>query len=256
MKKETHIYLLRGLTRESGHWGSFIGSLELGLPNAQIHLLDLPGAGKHVNTKASIKASKMVDFMRDEILVELEKPDRTNIICATSLAGMLACEWTIRFKNDFQGLIVISASFKRICTPTERVSWPVKLEMIRILFTRNIRKRENRIIKVNSNKPHIFESLTNDWTKIQSERKMSRLNIFKQSVAGLLLDLKNKKPNLPTLIIGSFGDRMVCPECIKKSHDYLGGTLIFHSDSGHGIPLDEPEWLSRQVSDWTNIQFK
>jgi len=255
MKKQIHIFLLRGLTRESAHWGSFTDSLQSGLPNAQIHLMDLPGAGRHIHQNASIRAAKMVDFMRDEVLNELNQKNRINIICATSLAGMLACDWTIRYKKDFHGLIIISASFKNICSSRERVSWAVKWEMVRILFTRNIWKRENLIIKVNSNRPQLIEPLTDDWTAIQKERKMTRLNIFKQSISGLLIGLKDEKPDLPILIIGSEGDRMVCPECIKKSHDFLGGTLIFHADSGHGIPIDEPIWLSRQISDWTKIQY-
>ena len=37
--------LIRGLARESGHWGDFLTQLQRAFPQAQIHCLDLPGCG-------------------------------------------------------------------------------------------------------------------------------------------------------------------------------------------------------------------
>ena len=38
--------LLRGLARESAHWGDFIPLLQSTFPDAQLTLLDLPGTGR------------------------------------------------------------------------------------------------------------------------------------------------------------------------------------------------------------------
>ena len=38
-------FLLRGLSREAGHWGEFVPALRAALPDAAIHTIDLPGAG-------------------------------------------------------------------------------------------------------------------------------------------------------------------------------------------------------------------
>lgn len=50
--------LLRGLTRESAHWGEFIPKLQAAFPDVQIHTLDLPGTGADYqgSSPASIKA--------------------------------------------------------------------------------------------------------------------------------------------------------------------------------------------------------
>jgi pimeloyl-ACP methyl ester carboxylesterase len=61
---------------------------------------------------------------------------------------------------------------------------------------------------------------------------------------------RGRKSNLPLLIIGSKGDRLVALECIKKTHEALGGTLVWHPSSGHGLPLDQPIWLSLAISKW------
>ena len=42
---EKHWILLRGLARESKHWGAFIPKLQAMFPDAKITLLDLPGTG-------------------------------------------------------------------------------------------------------------------------------------------------------------------------------------------------------------------
>ncbi len=69
-------------------------------------------------------------------------------------------------------------------------------------------------------------------------------------------NLNGEKPKIPILVIGSKGDRMVSPSCIEKLHKHFGGDLIWHPTSGHGLPLDEPEWLSETVAKWSRESFK
>jgi pimeloyl-ACP methyl ester carboxylesterase len=254
-KKKLNIYLIRGLTRESGHWGNFVNLLESQMPEAKIHLMDLPGAGIYHKTNAPSSFKKMVDFMRKDMIDRIN-PEEHNIIFATSLAGMLATEWTINYKNDFDGLIMVNSSFKGICSTNERANKSIRGDMLRILLTNSIKKRERLIIKVNSNKPGMVDKLLDTWILIQKKRKMSRINILRQTLAGMRYELKGGKPEIPILVIGSKGDRMVSPSCIEKIHNHFGGDLIWHPTSGHGLPLDEPEWLSKTVSNWSRESFK
>lgn len=253
-KKKLNIYLIRGLTRESGHWGDFVNLLKSQLPEAKIHLMDLPGAGVYHKTNAPSSFKKMVEFMRKD-MIDTINPEEYNIVFATSLAGMLATEWTINYKNDFDGLIMVNSSFKGICSTNERANKSVRGDMLRILLTNNIKRRERLIIKVNSNKSEMVDKLLDAWVLIQKKRKMSRMNILRQTLAGMRYELKGKKPEIPILIIGSKGDRMVSPSCIEKIHNHFGGDLIWHPTSGHGLPLDEPEWLSKTVSNWSRESF-
>jgi pimeloyl-ACP methyl ester carboxylesterase len=255
MNNRLNIYLLRGLTRESGHWGSFIRLLQEDIPGVKVHLLDLPGSGKYVAESASTDIRKMVDFMRKDTIGQLPGNNGPNIICATSLGGMVASDWVIRYNTDFQGLVIINSSFKYICRSSERAMKGVRWDMLKILFAFSVRKREALIIKINSNKPEGYDILTDEWVKIQEKRKMSRMNILRQTIAGVTYGIKNEKPGIPLLIIGSRGDRMVCTECIKKIHAAFGGTLIWHPDAGHGLPIDDPRWLSLRIADWCMAQY-
>lgn len=246
-----NLFLLMGLTRESANWGpTFVENIKKKLPNARIYFLDLPGAGKNLNAKAG-SIHEMVDFMRDDVKDVLLKKDRKNIICATSLAGMVATEWTISYKDDFQGLVVINSSFKGICKGNERVSFQAKLVMLKVMFARSNKKRESLIVTINSNKPETYDSVSTAWANIKEVRPMTKANMLRQTLAGMKYE-PNGKPELPLLIIGSKGDRMVCTTCIEKTHDAFGGTLIWNETSGHGLPADEPVWLTDQITSWTN----
>jgi len=246
-----------GLTREAEHWSPlFLSELKKNIPNARIFFLDLPGCGKYVNQKASLTMKGMINFMRPDVLALMKQNKGNNIICATSLGGMLACEWTISYKNDFQGLIMVNSSFKNICTQKERAQAGVRKTMFKIPFTKSIEKREKLIISINSNKPEIYDSLTKANIAIQKKRKVTRLNIFRQTIAGMRYSPKGKKPELPLLIFGSKADRVVCTDCIQKTYDAFGGTLVWNTTSGHGLPIDQPLWLSQQIANWVNNKFK
>lgn len=252
--KKINIFLIRGLTRESGHWGEFIPLIQENLPNAKIHLLDLPGAGVYAKNRASSRVHKMVDFIRKDVIESIEN-DAYNIICATSLAGIIAIEWTMRYPKDFKGLIMVSSSVGGICNSNERAHRSLRWDMFRILFTRNIELRERLVLKVNCNKPEIVEKLHGEWVKIQKLRPMTRLNIFRQTLAGIRYRTRGRKPDVPILIIGSKSDRLVSKNCIDKMNRYFGGDLIWHETSGHGIPLDEPKWLSERIASWCSDQY-
>ncbi len=255
MNKPIHVFLVRGLTRESGHWGDFDAFLKKNIPDVQIHFLDLPGAGKFVHFRASSKMNRMVDFMRShssELIGSISEP---KIILATSLAGMMAVDWITRYPDDFQGLIMVGSSFKKICSAKERVHKRVLGDMIRILISSDIEKRERLIINVNSNQPQNHHKILHEWIKIQSDRKMTRMNILRQTLAGMRFRTIENKLELPVLIVGSKADRMVCPECIKKTQNVFGGTLVWHETSGHGIALDVPEWLAQISADWIGTKF-
>ncbi|MEW6467270.1 MAG: alpha/beta hydrolase [Bacteroidota bacterium] len=251
-----NIFLLMGLTRESGHWSQlFITELKKNAPQARIFFLDLPGSGKHVNAKSCLTIKGMIDFMRPEALEIMKANKGGNIICATSLGGMVATEWTIQYKDDFQGLIMINSSFKGICTQKERARPEVRMTMLKILLSGSVEKREKLIISINSNKPEIYDSIANINIDIQNKRKMSRMNIFRQTFAGMRYQPEGK-PGLPLLIIGSKADSLVCPECIEKTYEAFGGTLVWSQTSGHGLPIDEPVWLSEQIAHWVNTLFE
>ncbi|MBT3647716.1 MAG: alpha/beta hydrolase [Flavobacteriales bacterium] len=250
-----NIFLLRGLTRESGHWGQqFFQYVKEEFLNAKITTLDLPGAGVHFQEKAGLTVSKLMEFMKVHSQEEIEATRGQNIIMATSLGGMVATEWISKYPEDFQALIMIRASFKGICSFSERVNPKIRMELLSVPFTLKMVKKEERLLRINSNDTTGFGDNLKEWKEIQVLRPMSTANLIRQTIAGLRYAPPTHFPEIPTLVVGSFSDRLVQPGCIVKVRDHFGGDIVWNDVSGHGIPIDQPEWLVDNVKNWLDFE--
>lgn len=242
-----NFYLIRGLSRESGHWGDFLFHLSDEFPDATLHLIDLPGSGKHHNDSSPASIPKIVDFIRrNTTFNDHEK----NIVLSSSLGGIVAMDWVMRFPSEFDGIVMMNSTFKPICNNSERVKPKIRFKLVQLLLSSNIEKREKIMLYINSNKKLITNDLLMKWVEIQKNRKMTNWNIFMQTVAGHRYKIKATKVPIPLLILGSKNDKLVCPSCLKKTHEILGGKLKWHETAGHCIPLDEPIWVSKQIKNW------
>ena len=250
-----NIFLLRGLTRESGHWGqNFTENLLREFPNAKLSFLDLPGSGIYNNERANLTVNGMMEFMREREIENITNRIGKNIIMATSLGGMVAVEWVDKHPGDFQGLVMISSSFKGICRMDERAKKEVRKEMFAVMFENDMQLREEMLLRINSNDSVNFCANLDEWIDVQDRRPMTRVNILRQTIAGMRYSAPKHRPEVPILIIGSKGDRLVSETCITKVHHEFGGELVWHQTSGHGVPIDAPEWLVSSVKIWVDGQ--
>ncbi|MEM1325803.1 MAG: alpha/beta hydrolase [Bacteroidota bacterium] len=256
--KETppQFFLLRGLSREHRHWGEdFISALKKQFPDAKYTFMDLPGAGDHHDQKSYLSVKKMANFLHEQHGDSLAAHKGNNILLATSLGGIVALEWIDSYPDDFGGIIMVSSSFKGICKGKERAQPKAKREMMSILLTGDMPKREQKLLNINSNHRADDEALLQQWIQIQEERPISRWTMVKQGIGGMLYRPKKKKVTIPVLILGSLEDRLVAPSCICKVGDWYKGEYAFHPDSGHGMPIDAPEWMMNVSADWWERQL-
>ena len=252
-----HIWLLRGLTRESGYWdATFLAEMESSFPNAQLHFLDLPGSGEFHDVKCPVSIPGMVDFVRSAHAATLNASSGSNVIVATSLGSMVVTEWVNQYPNDFEGMILICPSYKGICKLKERAQMKSWGKMLGIALTFNRRKKEAKLLAINSNDTTGMSETLDEWVEIAEERPMSTGNILRQTFAGMLYKPSDLPEDFPTLIVASRMDPLVHCDCINKVHDELGGTLVWHDSSGHGIPIDAPAWLVAQISDWFDADIQ
>lgn len=246
MEKKLAIYLIRGLSRESGHWGNFIEVLKDKFPNSEIHLLDLDGTGKHYLSKSPSSIPKLVDSLKKKYKLN---DKNINLLVASSLGGMVAIEWVMRFANDFDGLVTMNSSFRGICKSFERVKPKTIFHLFKIIRSSKLRSREKLILELNSNYPE-NNKILDEWVKIQQLRPVKKINILRQTFAGFRFFPKKEKISIPYLHLGSKQDKLVCSSCIEKVHFAFGGELIWHEFAGHCLPLDEPDWTANQIKNW------
>ena len=104
--KELHWVLLRGLARETRHWGNFPKRLKKHYQG--VTLLELPGIGRRSHEEAPTKIDDYVEVLREEYL-KIKYPG-PKALCAISMGGMIAQVWLSKYPKDFESTIIINSS--------------------------------------------------------------------------------------------------------------------------------------------------
>lgn len=111
--------LMRGLTREARHWGSFHGQFSSALGTEAPVLLDLPGNGVFHKQRSAASVRAMVEFARARLRDQgLQPPWR---LLAMSLGGMVATDWAQRYPQEVARLVLINTSMRPFSRMTDRL---------------------------------------------------------------------------------------------------------------------------------------
>ena len=113
--------LLRGLTREARHWGSFKNQFGKRLAPDKATALDLPGNGEFYQQPSPTSVNAMVDFGRGQLLAQGVKPPYS--LLAMSLGGMVASDWAQRFPQEVDRLVLINTSVCALPTGRSLACW-------------------------------------------------------------------------------------------------------------------------------------
>jgi len=241
--------LLRGLSRESAHWGDFIPILKTTFPDANITMLDLPGTGcfhKEVSP-ASIKA--ITNKVRGQALAQgyLQQPVT---LLAVSLGAMVAWEWMRSYPEDICGASLINTSFADLSPFYHRLRWQSYGKFTLLMSKGKGCSREKAILQLISNRRDQDEQISLNWEKIQHERPISLKNSFRQIVAAATYRPGDRKPQQPILLLNSKGDRLVSPNCSEAIQKKWHLELHSHPWGGHDLTLDDPVWVASQLKSW------
>ncbi len=243
-----HWLLLRGLSRESAHWGSFIPILKKAFPDATISTMDLPGTGKFYQEISPYTIKAITDATRQQALNNdlLHQPVT---LLAVSLGAMVAWEWMHNYPQDVCAASLINTSFANLSPFYQRLRWQ-SYPMFTTLLRRNILNRENAILQLVSNRRDQDNKISLEWSTIQKQRPISLANSFKQIVAAASYSPNNIKPEQPILLINARNDRLVAPICSDRIKQKYHLKIRRHNWGGHDLTLDDPEWVALQLKDW------
>jgi pimeloyl-ACP methyl ester carboxylesterase len=244
-----HWILLRGLARESRHWGDFVPLLQSAFPEARITLLDLPGTGCFYQQTSPSSIKAITDSIRRHALDNglLQQPVT---ILALSLGAMVAWEWMRRYPEDICGAALMNTSFADVSPFYQRLRWQSYRSFIALAMTRNLHKRESGILQLTSNRRTQRKQITNAWEKIQLERPISLKNSVRQMIAAASYRPGDTKPRQPVLLLNGLGDRLVAPACSEAIHTKWRLELRRHLWAGHDLTLDDGAWVVLQLKDW------
>lgn len=246
-----HWILLRGLARESAHWGSFVTQLQDAFPSSRISLIDLPGTGYRYKEISPLSIRKITASLRADADAKglLDQPIS---LLGLSLGGMAAWEWLCRHPSDIAGAVLINTSFADLSPFYRRLHLGSFSALASWAFKRDLKERESRILKLVSNRSERHESVIDEWTRIQQARPVSTQNALRQIAAAARYKAGNRKPQSSVLLINGLGDRLVSPACTASIQKKWGLERQSHPHAGHDLPLDDGEWLATQLQDWVS----
>lgn len=245
MTKQKHFYLIRGLIREKGHWGSFLVHLKETFPEALITTIDIPGAGDYFTFPSPLSIRGMVEQMRQDYLKYKTEHEDSHLV-AISLGGMISVEWLKHYPKDFDRATLINTSFGGISPLHHRLMPEAFLFLLKVPVL-NGRPKESRILELVTNHKEIFNDTLDMWEGIQKERPVSLLNTFRQLFAGASFKIGNFVPPIPVQLLASTEDRMVSIKCSRAIAKKWNLSLVEHPTAGHDLTVDDPKWVALQI---------
>ena len=246
--------LLRGLTRESRHWGRFPETFEQIIAAAdpegvRLVPIELPGNGSANTAQSPAHVAEFVAWVRAALVArQIEPPYR---VIAMSLGGMVATAWAQRAPEEIERLVLINTSMRPFCDLPQRLrpsAWP-RLALA-IAAWRSPSTCERMIHALTCRARDAASDDIEAWVTIRRDAPVSALNGLRQLLAAARFEAARAAPRCPTLILSSARDRLVNPVCSARIASHWGTDHLEHAWAGHDLPHDDPVWTAESVRNW------
>jgi pimeloyl-ACP methyl ester carboxylesterase len=239
--------LLRGLMRESRHWGTFPAILRARLSASQVLTLDLPGNGRRYRSRSPLSVAEMAAYCRDELAARGIAPPYH--VLGLSMGAMVAVAWGALHPQELRGCVLINSSLGRFDPFYRRLrprAWPALLTLI----GGGVVQQERAILRLTSCRGDAQAALLDAWVAYRRECPVSLLNALRQLIAAARYRAPACSPAVPVLVLASALDGLVDPRCSGHLAARWKTALAIHPGAGHDLPLDDPVWVARQIRDW------
>jgi pimeloyl-ACP methyl ester carboxylesterase len=240
--------LLRGLTRETRHWGRLPDALR-DAAGGDLLPIDLPGNGTFAHVRSPATVEQMVDFVRHAAL-QAGMPGQYRVL-AMSLGGMVATAWAQRHPVEIERLVLINTSMRPFSRAPERLR-PSAWGGLLAVGARwsDAPRAERGIHRLTCNRVDTVAADLDAWSAIRRSAPVSRGNALRQLWAAARFTAAVAAPRCPLLILSSRADGLVNPVCSAKLAAAWGAPRREHPWAGHDLPHDDPAWIAGQVRAW------
>lgn len=238
--------LLRGLSRDSRHWGGFPEILGSQFPGATVVALDLPGNGRLHRTVSPWSVEEMSEHCRVQLLHLGMRPPY--YVLALSLGAMAAISWATRRPDELAGCVLINTSLRHINPFYRRLRARNYATLARLAFHGfDTAACERTILALTSRRFASSREVLDQWIAHARESPISRANVLRQLVAAARFRAPRLKPLPPLLLLASARDALVDVRCSREIAARWRCDLAEHPDAGHDLPLDDGLWVAEQA---------
>ncbi|MBI4984237.1 MAG: alpha/beta hydrolase [Rhodocyclales bacterium] len=240
---------LRGLTRESRHWGDFPAAFRSAISGAAVVLLDLPGNGCLNGLTSPLGVAAMTDHCRAQLLAQDVGPPYG--ILAMSLGALVAVDWAARYPAELDACVLINTSLRPYSPFFRRLrprNYPALLKLA--VFGGSDRDWEETILRLTSRCAGPHTAILESWLAYRRERPVSRVNALRQLVAAGRYRAPQDRPSPRLLILAGARDALVDPSCSRRLAQQWRTAFAEHPDAGHDLPLDDGAWVVERIRTW------
>lgn len=245
----TEWILLRGLSRESRHWGRFPQQLGAALGGARVSCLDLPGNGQ-LNGQASLSSVEaMADWCHAEHVNR--GGSRPCGIVAMSLGAMVAVAWAQRHPGDVDAAVLINTSLRPFSPFYRRLRPTNYPRLLRLLtLAASDREIEAAILQMTTQMQQDTRTTLEEWLQWRNENPVSRRNALTQLLAAARYRAPPQRPLDRLLLLASARDALVDVGCSRRLAAQWNAAIAVHPAAGHDLPLDDAQWVLGQIGGW------
>lgn len=241
--------LLRGLTRDSRHWGEFTLRLQQSFPKDRILAVDLPGNGSLHSQPSPTTVSAMTESCRRQLAEQSARPPYR--VLAMSLGAMVAVEWACQYPREIECSVLINTSLRGINPFYWRLrprAYPTLLKQA--LGRRGPRDREKAVMRLTTRHPPRPEQVLQEWIDYGDRYPVSVRNAFRQLLAAARFRASATAPPSPVLVLASERDELVNVRCSRQLAKAWNCSIAIHPSAGHDIALDDGPWVVDSVLRW------
>lgn len=244
--------LLRGLARESRHWGAFRPALAGCLPPGDALVApDLPGNGRRLRERSPATIAGLLQAVRSELAASGRAPPYVAV--ALSLGAMVAMEWARAHPQELAGCVLVNSSTRALSWPWQRLRPAALAQFLALAWPGPALARETRILRLTSNLP-VDAAVAQAWADHARAAPVSAGNALRQLAAAARHRGPVEAPAVPLLLLASRRDRVVSVACSRAMARAWRAPLREHPGAGHDLALDDPQWLAGQVMAWWAAQ--
>jgi pimeloyl-ACP methyl ester carboxylesterase len=239
---------LRGLTRDSRHWGDFPARFAQRIGAAPV-LLDLPGNGAYNQQDSPASVAVMAQWCRDELQARGHQPPYQ--LLAMSLGAMVAVAWAQAWPQELQRAVLINTSLHPYSRFYQRLRPRNYRKLLSLaLHWQDAARCEATVLRMTSRHQPRTQAVLPDWVCFREQQAVSRANALRQLLAATRYRAPALKPAPPLLLLASTQDQLVDVRCSRVLAQAWGCALHEHPSAGHDLPLDDGDWLAEQVGRW------
>jgi len=238
---------LRGLGRNSDHWGPFLEIFKKQFPEDEIELLDLRGNGTLAHSPSYLDIKNNVRDLRARS--KFVQEGREINLLSISMGAMVAVAWAHEYGDEVDELVLINTSERGTSKFWQRLQPKTYPRLAKILASgKTSEEIEFEILKMTS---HLALADKKKWAQVfQNSPSTTRTNFMKQVIAASLYEFPRHKPKTDVLILNSAKDDLVSSSCSQNIADLWHLKIQTHPTAGHDLPLDAPEWICNEITRW------